>query len=319
MVRLRSIHNNKNITNINDDVDDDDDTLNNNKRKVATSSVILVPAPREMTSSAAALPDEGHHKYESERQVQEYLNLHFGSLDTQLPPLVSTSPLATQLAFFPQRCSRELIAHAQKINAPMRRALDVGCAVGGSTFELAKAYSEVLGIDFSAAFIRAAEQLRSAGTLTYTVRTEGEQYSAPRDARAPTDVDATRVRFEVGDACNLDLGRLGQFDAVLAGNLLCRLPDPRRFLADLSRLVAPGGVVYFTSPFSWFEEYTPRDRWLGGRAGDAPLNSAIALIAALSADFDLVHEGSIALMIREHLRKFQFITPHVTVFRRKSA
>jgi putative 4-mercaptohistidine N1-methyltranferase len=260
---------------------------------------------------------EGHHKYESERQVQEYLNLHFGALETQLPPVVRASPLAEQLGFFPQRCARELIAQAHSQHAPMRRALDVGCAVGGSTFELARAYGAVVGIDFSAAFVAAAEQLRTAGTLTYTVRTEGEQYSAPLEARAPADVDAARIRFEVGDACSLDLARLGQFDAVLAGNLLCRLPDPRRFLADLSRLVAPGGVVLFTSPFSWFEEYTPRDRWLGGRAGGAPMASSVALVAALSADFDLVHEGTIALMIREHVRKFQFITPHLSVFRRK--
>lgn len=270
--------------------------------------------------SATTTTEEGHHKYESERQVQEYLNLHFGALDTQLPAMLVASSLALQLASFPQRCSQLLTHHAQQQHAPMRRALDVGCAVGGSTFELARHYPDVLGIDFSAAFIAAAERLRSAGSLAYSVRTEGEQFStAPLVARAPPDVDATRIRFEVGDACNLDLDRLGQFDAVLAGNLLCRLPDPRRFLADLSRLVAPGGVVLFTSPFSWFAEYTPRERWLGGRAEDAPLSSAAALVAALSADFELVHESSIALMIREHERKFQFITPHVSVFLRKSA
>jgi putative 4-mercaptohistidine N1-methyltranferase len=263
--------------------------------------------------------EEGHHKYESERQVQEYLNLHFGSLDTQLPGMLVASSLALQLAFFPQRCSQLLTQHAQQQHSSMHRALDVGCAVGGSTFELARHFTDVVGIDFSAAFIAAAERLRSSGSLSYSVRTEGEQFSTePLVARAPADVDAARIRFEVGDACNLDLDRLGQFDAVLAGNLLCRLPDPRRFLADLSRLVAPGGVVLFTSPFSWFAEYTPREHWLGGRAEDAPLSSAAGLVAALSADFDLVSESSIALMIREHHRKFQFITPHVSVFRRKS-
>lgn len=267
---------------------------------------------------------EGHQKYESERQVQEYLNLHFGSAETQLPPLLlrvgggGGAAFAQSVAHFPQRCAALLAQHAVAHSAGLARALDVGCAVGGSTFELARAFQAVVGIDFSAAFIGAAEHLRVKGELAYTVRTEGEQFShAKLVARAPHDVDAARVAFEVGDACQLDLPRLGRFNAVLAGNLLCRLPDPRKFLADLSLLVAPGGVVLFTSPFSWFQEYTPRERWLGGRAGEPDGSSLTGLVAALSADFELVHDDDIALVIREHARKYQLITPKLTVFKRK--
>lgn len=36
-------------------------------------------------------------------------------------------------------------------------ALDVGCAVGGSTFELARAFTQCLGIDYSHGFIEAAQ------------------------------------------------------------------------------------------------------------------------------------------------------------------
>ncbi len=267
---------------------------------------------------SSATASEGHQKYETQKQVEEYLSLHFGSADVQLPALVRHSPLAHSLAHFPQRCATVVAQHAVQHNSGLLRALDVGCAVGGSTFELARSFETVVGIDFSAAFIAAANHLRTNGELSYSVRTEGEQYTTtPLLARAPADVDGSRLTFEVGDACNLDLARLGRFNGVLAGNLLCRLPDPRKFLADLSHLVAPGGVVVFTSPFSWFEEYTPRDRWLGGRAGEPDGSSIAGLVAALAADFELVHEDSIALMIREHSRKFQFITPHLSVFRRK--
>ncbi len=40
-----------------------------------------------------------------------------------------------------------------------------------------------------------------------------------------------------GDACNLPES-LGQFDAVLAANLLCRLPDPMQFIDRLQTLVS---------------------------------------------------------------------------------
>ena len=35
-------------------------------------------------------------------------------------------------------------------------ALDIGCAVGGATFQLARAFPHVLGIDFSQQFVNAA-------------------------------------------------------------------------------------------------------------------------------------------------------------------
>jgi len=36
-------------------------------------------------------------------------------------------------------------------------ALDVGCAVGGATFELSRAFTDVIGVDFSHGFIEAAQ------------------------------------------------------------------------------------------------------------------------------------------------------------------
>ncbi|NDC01228.1 MAG: methyltransferase domain-containing protein, partial [Verrucomicrobia bacterium] len=46
-----------------------------------------------------------------------------------------------------------------------RRALDLGCAVGRSSFELAAKVPEVIAIDFSRAFIRAARKLAKNGSL----------------------------------------------------------------------------------------------------------------------------------------------------------
>lgn len=40
-------------------------------------------------------------------------------------------------------------------------ALDLGCAVGGGCFELARAFSRVVGVDSSAHFIRAAQVIHT--------------------------------------------------------------------------------------------------------------------------------------------------------------
>ena len=56
-------------------------------------------------------------------------------------------------------------------------ALDIGCAVGRSSFELAKRFDRVVGIDFSHGFINACNQLKTYGRLEYSVQTEGSLVS----------------------------------------------------------------------------------------------------------------------------------------------
>ena len=40
------------------------------------------------------------------------------------------------------------------------RALDVGCAVGGAAFHLARDFAAVVGIDFSHAFVDASNHMK---------------------------------------------------------------------------------------------------------------------------------------------------------------
>ena len=107
---------------------------------------------------------------------------------------------------------------------------------------------------------------------------------------------------------------------MLAANLLCRLPDPDAFLRRLGGrdgLVKPGGVVYLVSPYSWMPQYTPREAWLGGRAGDAEGGSAARVAARMrELGFALEAERAEPLVIRDHARKFQFIVSHGMLFRR---
>ena len=63
----------------------------------------------------------------------------------------------------------------------------------------------------------------------------------------------------VGDACNLP-DNLGQFGCVFAANLICRLPDPANFYGRLPSMVATGGLLFITSPYTWLETYTDKVR-----------------------------------------------------------
>lgn len=215
---------------------------------------------------------------------------------------------------YPVRCVSECF---EPLSLPMpARALDLGCAVGRSSFELARRCAEVIGIDFSARFIAAARQLRDHGELPYSRADEGE-LSTPLVARVPSEIDRTRVHFEPGDAMELR-GDVGAFDAVLLANLVDRLRNPFRCLARLPALVKPGGQLVIASPYTWLEEFTPRENWLGGFPCDGqPLTTREALRELLGADFDLIGVKDLPFLIREHQRKFQWSVAEATIWRRR--
>jgi SAM-dependent methyltransferase len=111
----------------------------------------------------------------------------------------------------------------------------------------------------------------------------------------------------------------GKFDAVFASNLLCRLPEPKKFLQEIGGFVAKDGIFALISPYSWLEEYTAKEKWIGGVVGadGTPVNSFDVVASLLSADFELVKRQDYPFMIREHERKYQWGVSDGTFWRRK--
>ncbi|WOO39988.1 putative 4-mercaptohistidine N1-methyltransferase [Rubellicoccus peritrichatus] len=245
--------------------------------------------------------------YETDELLAQYLLLHFGTADEILPYAFGPKDALE----FPARCVQETFDLAAIPSDA--RALDVGCSVGRSTFELAKHCKEVIGIDFSQSFIEAAQILGAKGFLDYGRKYEG-QISLRSVAAVPEVIDRSRASFEVGDAQYLR-DDLGQFDLVLACNLICRLPDPMLFLRRLPQLVKPGGQLVITTPFTWLEEYTPPENWLGGTAETG--DSFNGLRSALETDFELMKTKDMPFIIRETARKFQWTVAQGSVWQKR--
>jgi len=248
--------------------------------------------------------------YETDRLLAEYLLFHYGE-DAEVLPWPAGPVNALR---YPVRCVTECFDLLGL--PPQARALDLGCAVGRSSFELARSCFEVIGVDYSQRFIAAAQQLRDEGEIPY-LRCEEGDLSAPLIARVPAGIDCQRVYFERGDAMNLRED-LGAFDAVLLANLIDRLRDPRRCLARLPSLVKPGGQLVIASPYTWIEEFTPRENWIGGAEPNGrPVATREALQSFLAPAFDLVAVKDLPFLIREHRRKFQWSVAEATIWRRR--
>jgi len=238
--------------------------------------------------------------YETRKLLGEYLLFHHGRADEVLP---DNAPASLHEALdFAVRTTEHFANHE------VDRALDLGCAVGRSAFEMSHTCREVIGIDFSRSFIDAAESLRNGNAIPYQ-RLEEAHISTDLEARLPDGFDSGRVHFETGDAMNLRTD-LGTFDRVHAANLLCRLPEPKRLLDRLPSLVKSGGELVLATPCTWLAEFTPPENWPAGTTFDWLQN-------ALSPAFELVRRSDEPFLIRETARKFQFTFSLVTVWRRK--
>ena len=253
----------------------------------------------------------GSRLYETDGLVTQYLEFHYGDVASGDAP---ATPFG--VPNFPRAC---VAATMPLVPADRRRrCLDIGCSVGRSAFEFARHFAHVDALDFSARFIQSGVRLQEGGEVLYEIPTEGElvcNRSVSLERLGLPEV-GPRVLFMQGDACNLK-PLYTDYDLVFAGNLIDRLYDPALFLAGIRDRVLPGGLLVITSPYTWLEEYTPRDKWLGGRREHGePLTTFAGLARHLADGFELVHRQDIPFVIRETARKHQHTLAELTAWRR---
>ncbi len=243
-------------------------------------------------------------RYETDKMSSEYAEFHYGQQ-------------YYGVANFPQALAQ--IAVAAMGSKPARRALDLGCAAGRAAFELARHFDHVTGIDFSARFVGLGTQMKEQGVLRYTLSDEGElvSYHEARLAELGLDGVKEKVEFWQGDACNLKPQFTG-YDLILAANLIDRLYSPRKFLGNVHERLNHGGLLMITSPYTWLEEHTPKEEWLGGFKRDGEnVTTLDGLKEVLGAHFRLVGEPvKVPFVIRETQHKFQHTLSEVTVWER---
>ena len=114
--------------------------------------------------------------------------------------------------------------------APGDRVLDLGCGFGRHAYQAARLGAEVVAFDAGADEVRQVQD------------TFGAMYEA-----GELDPETARVGAVRGDALRLPFED-GAFDRVIASEVLEHIPDDHVAMAELARVLRPGGSMAITVP-----------------------------------------------------------------------
>ena len=117
---------------------------------------------------------------------------------------------------------------------PGERVLDLGCGAGRHAFEMYRRGADVIAFD------QDADELSGVRDLFAAMRDAGE---------VP---DGAEADVKEGDALSLPFAD-GEFDRVVAAEILEHIPDDLSAIAELVRVTRPGGTVALTVP-RWLPE-----------------------------------------------------------------
>lgn len=194
--------------------------------------------------------------YDATRQhLSTYAWDHYGDLD----PLETGEPRPGSLL----RVLKRGLELAGEI--PGGPILDLGCAVGRSSFALARTEdSFVVGADLSFSMLRLASGVLRQRRVRYPRRKVGIVYDR-REFPASFPHAEEAVDFWGCDATDLPFSD-GTFAAVVGLNILDCVASPHALLASLPRILAPGGKAILSTPYDWSPGATPIEAWLGGHS-----------------------------------------------------
>ncbi len=253
------------------------------------------------------ISDKGNEEvldiYESDELVSQYCEFQYGETHFGVENFaISTAKVASKFA----------------INK--KKALDLGCATGRATYELAKTFDEVEGIDFSVRFVQVGAKLKSDGYVAFGVREEGELVENKKVTIQELGYDNLKIKvsFWQGDACNLK-PNFNSYDLVMATNLIDRLYNPRLFLDTIDERLNSDGVLVITSPYTWQESSTKKEFWLGGYRDEngVEIKTIESLKNILNEKFELIHLEDLEFIIKETARKYQHTISQVSVWRKR--
>jgi SAM-dependent methyltransferase/uncharacterized protein YbaR (Trm112 family) len=259
--------------------------------------------------------------FDSQRQhLSTYCFDHYGDLD---PEESEDSPVSPGSVLNMLR--QGLSGVEDRISGPV---IDIGCAVGRTSFELAETLDEiVLGVDLNFHMVKTAASILEKGRLVYPRRRVGIVFD---HREFPVVFErAEKVDFWVCDACALPFAD-ESFSLAASLNVLDCVGSPYDHLKELARILKHGASAIVSTPYDWSANATPVESWLGGHSQRSEnRGSSEMMVRSLLAggghphaieELAIVSEKEkMKWSIRLHDRSFMEYPVHMITVRKKSS
>lgn len=251
-------------------------------------------------------------RYETDPDVVPFCELHYGRPKGVIP--VGED--------YPRQLAEEVLKHVQAAGGATGRALELGCAVGRTTFELAKVFDHVTGLDFTARKIRIGVEMVDKGYTQWQIASEGDIVDFEQAALKDLGFgDAVRgkVEFLQADPANVKSLFKG-YDLIVINGVLEESYNPAAFLETVHERLNDGGLLAIACSNHWTEARTKRENWLGGFKDKTGENCSTlqGLKRILGGRFDLL-EASMALprSLRSDARVYDFRLMQGSIWRKR--
>jgi SAM-dependent methyltransferase/uncharacterized protein YbaR (Trm112 family) len=258
--------------------------------------------------------------FDSQRQyLSTYAFDHYGDLDPDEATHSLASPGSIVKLF-----RRGLPSMDHTVKGPM---IDIGCAVGRTTFELAHACDElVLGVDLNFGMLKTAAAILEKGYVSYPQRRGGiafERRNFPVAFEKAANCD-----FWVCDGTALPFSA-NTFSAGVSLNVLDCVWSPYDHLKEIGRILLPGGSAVLSTPYDWTAHATPIEAWLGGHSQRSEHKGASpAILRSLLSggghphaieELELISEKDVPWTLRLHDRSVMEYLVQMMIIRKKKA
>ena len=156
-----------------------------------------------------------------------------------------------------RRCLAEILNNMPQNSLP---CIDLGCAVGGTTFDIAKNRNALtIGIDLNWPLLNIARKTLHEGIISFPHRIIGNKYK--RYSKKVSYSQTNLCDFWIADALHLPF-KEDIFGLAIALNIIDCLSSPQKLLSELLNITTVAGGISLSCPFDWVSHATSQSNWI---------------------------------------------------------
>jgi len=191
---------------------------------------------------------------------------------------------------FPQRMAEVCLEMCQKYRSGMTTALDAGCGPGRTALELCEKFDNVEAYDYSQGFVDMMNDNMKKRGISNLKAYQGDSH---KQAELTSE----------------------KFDLIFGCNLIDRLHNPESWLRQSKQMLRVGGLLVISSPYTWRDEHTNMDKWVGGFLKDGENYFTVdGLKEQMAPEYVLLEERKVPFVIPDKDGTYQYTYSNVTVF-----